>query len=156
MKRSKPMRRTELARGPGPRRKQWPSRGGKLTPKPVRFPPVQSKAAKKRAKELRQFGTKLRAAWWKLQPCVCQRYLVLGHPKCTEGLSERSHVVTRATGGDASDITPKSTGCHTAWHASPVTYCARLGTTVEAIRKLALEHYATIGDDAPHPPGDPT
>jgi len=156
-------RKTRLAPGKPLERKSWMSSGGKLSPKRAPLPskviPVaQSKAAKERAKELRLFGTAKRAAWWKLQPCVCLHYLEgKRHPKCTDGgLSERSHVVTRATGGDASDITPKTTGCHTAWHASPVTYCAQLGTNVEAIRKLAREHYATIGDDAPHPPGEQT
>lgn len=145
----------KLKRRTGLRRTAWPSSGGTLPPK--RAPssstpahPTVSKAAKKAAKNLRQFGTERRAEWWKPLPCVCLFGLqdTSRHPKCTGGLSERSHVVSRGAGGLAHEIVPMSKGCHDAWHLGRLTYCRELAMSLADMFALAAD-YATRGDDPP-------
>lgn len=99
--------------------------------------------ARARQRRIAQFGSPERVAWIRSQPCVCGGWL------CSGGWSDPSHVVSRGAGGTAADIVPMSRKCHDLWHKGQLSYCQAACTTLEAMRKLARTHYATIGDDPP-------
>ena len=130
MKRSKPMRRTELARGPGPKR------GG----------PVKSANwARRKKRRARDFGTDDRSKWWAEQPCACEGKV------CDGGWSQPSHITSRGAGGRKDKIVPMTHHCHiVVWHGStPSAWLAAAGITREELEALA-DYYATQGPDAPH------
>jgi hypothetical protein len=137
-----------LARGPGPKRTSWPSKGGSLTPK--RAPLPSSNAKRKRKRRAAHHGTKARSQDFYTQPCACARGK--RHPACTPGDSQPSH--TRHFHGDKTTIIPQSDGCHRSvtnhgW--------AQWEAATGLDKDVLAAHYATQGPDAPLPlPGDPT
>lgn len=93
MKRSKPMRRTPLARG----KSKLKSKG--------RIRPVNP--ARKAKRFDANFGSKARVEWVNSHPCLCRGK----HPACS-GRTVNAHVTSRGAGGKAEDIVPLSWGCH--------------------------------------------
>ncbi len=135
LRRKKPMK-----QGPGPKRKAWPSSGGKLTPRRAPLPSVNAKRKRKRRAE--HHGTRARSEYFYSEPCACSRGK--RHPACTGGDSQPSH--TSHFHGDASTIIPNSDGCHRSvtdhgW--------AQWEAATGLDRHELAAYYATQGPDRP-------
>lgn len=108
----------------------------------------KARAEKKRAEH---FGTPDRVAAIRRMACACSR-APKRHPECTGGFSDPSHTTSRGAGGGASDIIPKSSGCHHAWHQhGKLAWLAAVGWTEQDLEAELERTNAELAKPDPMP-----